>query len=275
MKADAPSATALLVASGVVFQASHPEHGKLVDDETRELTTRLLKGARKRIRSGASRVTRRVVALQERLTVPGLTLHYVLRKRLIETLVRVSISEGFPQLAVIGGGFDTLAIRMSPLVRAIEVDHPATQSVKREALGEVPNLEFLSLDLADDNLADVLGTAALYRGSEPAVVVVEAVFMYLWEADVRQVFRQLAARSAGTRVIFTFMERPFFEKATFLAKWWLGRAEEPPRWWIDIDALPSFLTHLGFNLTMLVRDDDYQRGYQAARGEHVAVAERT
>jgi methyltransferase (TIGR00027 family) len=275
MKEDAPSATALLVARGVAFQATHPEHGKLVDDETRDLTVRLVKSARKRVRSGASRISRRLVALQERLTVPGLTLHYVLRKRAIEKLVHVSIAEGFPQLIVIGGGLDTLAIRLAPAIRAIELDHPATQSIKRAAIENVPNLELLSLDLANDNVADTLGAAQSYRGSEPAVVVIEAVLMYLWEADVRQAFRQLAARSAKTRVIFTFMEQPYFRGATLLAKWWLARAGEPPRWTIDIDAIPSFISHLGFKLTTLIRDGEYQRGYDdAAMGEHIAVAER-
>jgi methyltransferase (TIGR00027 family) len=274
MKPGHPSATALLVASGVAFQASHPEHGHLVPREAAELTRRMLVAAGRRERSGSSAITRRLVGLQERLTVPGLTLHYVLRKKAIEDLVRDAIVAGYRQLVVLGGGFDTLALRLADQVTAIELDHPETQRVKRAAAFEHDRVEFVELDLSRGNLTDALERSQRYRDDEPAVVLIEAVFMYLWEADVRGIFKHLAKRHAPTRVIFTFMEREHFVHASAIAKWWLERAGEPSRWCMHPDQTKGFLEHHGFTMLELLLDVRYQHGFDAALGEHIAVADR-
>ena len=55
----------------------------------------------------------------------------MLRKRLIEEVVRASLTEGVEQVVIIGAGFDTLALRLCagfPRTNFIEIDHPATQS---------------------------------------------------------------------------------------------------------------------------------------------------
>jgi len=265
---DAPSSTAQLVAAGVAFQSTHPRNGHLVPEEAGRLLRGFVKG-----RSGASSFDRFIVAIRERLTVPGLTLHYVLRKRIIEELVR---SARFPQLIVLGAGLDTLAFRLSREMICIEIDHPSTQQLKKallESAGDDTGLELLPVDFTKETASDALERSSRYRPNEPAIFVAEAVLLYLTEGQVRSLLAQLRARRAATRIIFTFWQprNPInFQNATFIADWWLRKHREPGRWAIEPEDLRSFLESEGFKLLQLVLDVDYGT---LARGAHIAVGE--
>ena len=264
---DSPSSTALLVAAGVAFQSTHPRNRHLVPDEA----GRLLRGFIKD-RSGSSWFDRIIVAIRERLTVPGLTLHYVLRKQRIEQLVRAT---GFRQLIVLGAGLDTLAVRLSREMTCIEIDHPATQALKAQLLesgGHAAALELLPVDFTKETLTDALKRSSRYRENEPALFVAESVLLYLSEAEVRKLFKQLKARAAPTRLIFTFWQprTPInFQNATFIADWYLRKHGEPGRWAIAPEYIRRFVESEGFDLVELVRDTDLGT---RARGEHIAAA---
>lgn len=269
---DSPSRTALLVAAGVAFQSTHPRFRHLVPDDAGQLARRFVAAAGLRVQSGASRFDRALVALRERLTVPGLTLHYVLRKRRIEELVRAAIADGYRQLIVLGAGLDTLAIRLSGEVTAIEIDHPATQRLKRSVAPDA-KVEFLSVDFTRDTLDGALKRSARYRPGEAALFVAEAVLLYLSEGQVREVFAQLRSRTAPTRLIFTFWEPrdPInFQNATPVADWWLRHVSEPGRWAIAPEDVRDFVQSERFTLRELTRDAEY---HTLARGEHIAVAD--
>ncbi len=254
---DGPSGTALLVAESVAFHSMHPRFRHLVPEEGGRLSRSFAPS-----RSGASASDRLIVAIRERLTVPGLSLHHVLRKRRVEQLVRAAMADGYRKLVVIGAGFDTLAIRLAREIECIEIDHPATQQLKRAVVPE-SSVQFLPLDLTGPN-------ASLPSGR--ALFLAEAVFLYLTELQVREVIRQIQGR-----LIFTFWEprEPInFQNATWIADWWLQHRGEPGKWAIAPDRVAGFLTSEGFRLLELARDVDYHYPYRAARGEHIAVAER-
>lgn len=264
-----PSATAGLVARGVAFQASHPLYGSLVPADAAALAARLAAASGHRMRRGDSRIDRWLVRVQERLVVPGLTLQYVLRKRRIEQHVRTALAEGFRQLVVVGAGFDTLAHRLSGSVRAIEIDRPETQSVKRAALGETAVM-FLAADLAHDSLATVLNNVS----AVPTIFLIEAVFLYVPADDVHRTLRDIRSSSPKARVIFTFFgPRKNFTDATFIADLWLKSKGERVLWAIDPGDIRDFVAADGFEMVELIRDDDYHQGLPAARGEHIAVVE--
>jgi methyltransferase (TIGR00027 family) len=265
---DAPSSTALLVAAGVAFQSTHPRNRHLVPDEAGRLLRGFIKG-----RSGSSWLDRVIVAIRERLTVPGLTLHYVLRKQRIEQLARAA---GIRQLIVLGAGLDTLALRLSREMTCIEIDHPATQRLKAQLLefgGHAAALELLPVDFTRETMTDALKRSSRYRESEPAIFVAESVLLYLSETEVRNLFKQLKARVAPTRLIFTFWQprTPInFQNATFLADWYLRKHGEPGRWAIAPEHVRAFVESEGFELVELVRDVDFGT---RTRGEHIAVVE--
>lgn len=283
MKQDAASATALLVAGGIAFHSTHPRYGFLVPADAGEISRRFVAAAGGPVKSGSSSFDRFVVALQERLTVPGISLHYVLRKRAIEDLVRSAVADGFRQLVVLGAGLDTLAIRLPRDIRAIEIDHPATQRLKRMAGGGGAALEFLAVDFTVESLSEALLRSNTFDSHAPTVFVAEAVLLYLTDSEVRGVLEQIRARAKRARVIFSFWAPRAngainFQNATWLADLYLRVKREPGKWAIAPDDVQRFVEASGYSLREIQLDAEYQRRYlpnppDLARGEHIAVCD--
>ena len=219
MKAGRASSTAGVVATGVLFIHHEPGLGHLVSDEAAEAILRLL---RARSPLGAAILAgglprawfRLILRSVENRMMPGLMLHHAVRKRYIEDETRRALAEGALQVVVLGAGLDTLALRLHrefPRVLFVELDHPATQSVKRKVLGvrdgAGENLKMLSADFTRQSADEVLAYCPGYDRSARTVLIMEGVLMYLSAGDVDRAFA--AARicgGPGSRFIFTFME---------------------------------------------------------------------
>jgi methyltransferase (TIGR00027 family) len=227
------------------------------------------------------------------MTVPGLLLHFVLRKRFIEHAVREQLAAGCEQVVVVGAGFDTLAVRLGTIfsgARFIEIDHPATQAVKHAALargGAPANVDLLAADLARVELADVLAAASAFRPDAPSVFVIEGLLMYLREPEVARVFVSLRRLQPGAgAVVFTVMEpapdgAARFHNATPLVGRLLGAWNEPFRSRLPRGDVGRFLARAGLQLRTLADSDDLRARYLSrhpapalARGEIVVVATR-
>lgn len=240
----------------------------------------------------------------ERVTVPGIFLHYLMRKLYIEDAVRRALADrarAARQIVIIGAGLDTLGARLAleGVVdggRVIEVDHPLTQAVKRRALArlsrQAANLELIESDLAVRTLADTL-RASSFDPARPAVFVAEGLLMYLTPEQVLAFFRALHdLSSTGSRVVFTFMESDQPDRIRFkgLPRWyaplldfWLRRLGEPMYWAIDRPKLADYLLEVGWRLEAIADRDTFRRQFLEPRGlghralidgEYVGVAER-
>jgi methyltransferase (TIGR00027 family) len=297
MREDRPSSTATLIAAATVFLARDRRLSDLVPVDAASACAQFLKSASPATAAIVDTISRPglrwAARLAERMTVPGLPLHFIVRKRCIEDAVRAGIAGGARQVVIIGAGFDTLALRLHrvhPDVRFFEIDHPATQSPKRTALEPVPaNLRFIAADLARARLADVLRSDSSYLSDSYTVFVIEGLLMYLSQAAVNAVFNALSdARRARTRVVFTLMEpapdgRLAFHNATLLERWLLSLWREPFHSAMPRGEIDAFLDFHGYS-TMSITDADALRArYLApsrrdaltlARGELVVVAER-
>ena len=137
MKPDKPSVTARLIARSVVFMTHDPKLGHLVPLRAAEASVWFLKASSphgdRLLRLIDRRWFRSLVTLAESLTIPVILLHYIVRKRYLEDVVRDSLGSGTDQVVVLGAGFDTLALRLHqefPAAVFIEIDHPATQKIK-------------------------------------------------------------------------------------------------------------------------------------------------
>jgi methyltransferase (TIGR00027 family) len=251
MRDDTPSDTATLVARSIVLAADDDGLRRLVAEGEAETLRRILGEGRgwfglARRRAGARRVFFKVMDLM----VPGIVPHYLARKRRIEIAVREALDGGAMRVVVLGAGFDTLAWRLHgefPKVEFLELDHPATQRVKRRALGDAVNFSYGQVDLALQSLADRPGLDA----SGSTVFVAEGLTMYLREERVAALLRDFAA-SAGPagRVVFTFMEQDDAGSIGFrgqnpLVAAWLKLRSEPFLWGIRRDRLPGFLASCG------------------------------
>ena len=102
---------------------------------------------------------------------PGVRTSVVARTRLIDDAIACSANERFDQFVVLGAGFDSRAYRLQCLqnTTVFEVDHPATQVLKRRSLERVlralpRHVRFVATDFTQHDLQSAMAGAG-YRGS--------------------------------------------------------------------------------------------------------------
>lgn len=99
-------------------------------------------------------------------------------------MARLALARGVTQIIVLGAGFDTLACRLhrgQPAVHFFELDHPATQVPKQQALDPGTNLTFLPIDLATDSPSAVLRACPSFSADKPTLFIAEGLLMYFPE----------------------------------------------------------------------------------------------
>jgi methyltransferase (TIGR00027 family) len=180
----------------------------------------------------------------------------VVRSRVAEDEIAAAAAHGVSQYVVLGAGFDTFAYRHAlPGLRVFEVDHPATQRVKRERLAEagiaIPaSCVMVSIDFDAQSLADRLADSGFDR-TRPAVFAWLGVVMYLVPADVSSTLRYIASMPPPTAVVFDYalppdalswMTQLFYRRA--LAR--LSASGEPWRCFLEPEPLRAELLSLGF-----------------------------
>jgi methyltransferase (TIGR00027 family) len=184
---------------------------------------------------------RPIAKLIERITIPGILLHYALRKKCIAGLVRSALVNGATQVVIIGAGFDPLSFELHqqfPGAQFWEIDHPATQQHKLRTFSKISadRLHFVAMDLS----ATTFDSEALIKSSfdpiQRTVWIAEGLLMYLTLDSVSSLMRTLKGLSAiGSQFVFTFMEkqsdgRICFNSQSKLVDWWLRRRGEPFLW---------------------------------------------
>ncbi|WP_052573757.1 class I SAM-dependent methyltransferase [Haloferula sp. BvORR071] len=257
MKTHSPSDTAILIGRSILLSARDASLAPLLSAGEEEATRRILGERASEGWFGFAEQQpwfRSCLMAAKHLLLGGIFAHYLARKRWIEGEVFRALEAGVRQVVIAGAGYDTLAWRLHrdwPEVQFFEVDHPATQAPKREALGESENLHFLPGDLSALTLPEILVPDARYRRDESTLLIAEGLTMYLPEPRVRALLAS-AAMLAGTkgRVIFTFMEAGEDGSISFrgenpLVSLWLQLRREPFRWGCSRDELSSFLRSTG------------------------------
>jgi methyltransferase (TIGR00027 family) len=272
VRADRPSSTATLIAAATVLLARDRRWAHLVPGGAAEICARCLYG----FWSLAPRL-RWLAWAAERATIPGLMLHFMLRKRRIEDAVRGALERGCRQVVVLGAGFDTLAARLAPqfpAVSFIEIDHPATQAVKRAAV-ERQNLGFVAADLARTPLQQALAPSA-----GPSVFILEGLLMYLTSQQQNALFAAIRElQPGGGDVVFTVMEpkpdgRIAFHNATWVERALLALWKEPFKSAVSRDALPGVLAGWGLRLRQVSDLAAEHPDLVLARGEIIVHAAR-
>jgi methyltransferase (TIGR00027 family) len=197
------------------------------------------------------------------MLLSGIITHYLARKRQIEAQVEQAIANGCERVVVIAAGYDSLAWRLHlkyPDVDFVELDHPATQQIKRKELGNAPNFLLQPIDLVTELPSLALSKLASAQPHSTAFVV-EGLTMYLPAERVAELLRDLS-KLAGPKgsIVFTFLERDESGSIAFrgenpLVARWLRARSEPFLWGISRDELPAFLQSSQLQLLQL---DDHQ-----------------
>ena len=225
---------------------------------------------------------------------PGARSSGVARTRLIDDAMIAALRHGVRQVVLLGAGFDARGYRLRGVerVRLFEVDHPATQTVKRArlqaALGHEPaHVRFVPVDFDRERLEDALAAAELDLAT-PTFFVWEGVTNYLTAAAVDGTLRVVARAAAGSRLVFTYVERRVFDAdggaaafaGTTRLRALLRRSGEPWTFGLDPATLADYLGARGLQLIEDVGAAEYRARYWGAAARamhgyefyHVAVA---
>ena len=256
MQHEQASRTALLIAASLVLLHDDAKYSRLVSKTSADLCAQVLQkhSAQTRLFLKIVRQSwfRPIAKLIERITIPGILLHYALRKKCIRELVRSALANGVPQVVILGAGFDPLSSELQrefPTARFWEIDHPATQRHKVRACSEIgiERVHFVAVDLS----AAGLDREALIRSDfDPAkrtFWIAEGLLMYFPADIVSSLMRTLSTLSApGSEFAFTFMEKQGdgqlrFDSQTKLVDSWLRRRGEPFLWGTTRSELAEFI----------------------------------
>ena len=195
---------------------------------------------------------RPIAKLIERITIPGILLHYALRKKNISQLARAALVHGTKQLVVIGPGFDPLSLELHREFRTAqfwEIDHPATQGHKTRAFPEIDHqlFHFIANNLSSTALDKNALRNSGFDSAQPTFWIAEGLLMYLQPDIVSRLMITLKELSApGSQFVFTFMEKQSngrirFHSQSRLVDWWLSAKGEPFVWGTTRHELVDFV----------------------------------
>lgn len=223
-------------------------------------------------------------ALETSPLSPFLRAAFAVRSRVAEDEVRAAATEDrIGQYVVLGAGFDTFAYRNPyPAMRVFEVDHPATQEIKRKRLAEgsiaVPaGTVYVSTDFGEANLSAVLRSAG-FNLEAPAVFSWLGVVPYLEPPAIEETLRLVGSLSRGSRIVFDYA-RP----ASSLG-WWsravldrmaqrVASVGEPWKTFFEPKQVGELLKSAGLTVTADLGSEELNQQYFAGRTDRLRVGE--
>ena len=256
MQHEHASRTALLIAASVVLLHHDAKRSRLVSKTAVDLCAHVLEDHSSQTRLFLKIVQqtwfRPIAKLIERITIPGILLHYALRKKCIRELVRSALANGVAQVVVLGAGFDPLSSELQrefPTAAFWEIDHPATQRHKVRACSEIgiEGVHFVAVDLAAAGLDRETLIKSDFDPAKRTFWIAEGLLMYFPADIVSSLTKTLSTLSApGSELAFTFMEKQGdgqlrFDSQTKLVDSWLRRRGEPFLWGTTRSELAEFI----------------------------------
>ena len=205
---------------------------------------------------------------------PGVNGAVVARVRFIDDCLERCIDSGLEQLVILGAGYDTRAYRFEALkekVRVFEVDHPATQAVKRDKLksifpGQPGHVTFVPVDIGTQDLEAEL-SAAGYDPTRKTLFILEGTIMYISPEMVDNILSFIVHRSGpGSSLVFDCLPASMIDGTIRLKE---GKAmrkhvirqKEPFLFGVEENRISSFLEERGFNAVERVSAPDCRDRY--------------
>jgi methyltransferase (TIGR00027 family) len=213
----------------------------------------------------------------------------ITRTRYAEDALRLAVARGCAQYVLLGAGFDSYALRTPPdsaHVRIYEVDHPATQTLKRQrmlecALSVRDSVHFLAADLAVESLRSVLARSN-FDSTKPAFFSWLGVTMYLTrEANLESLCSMALAAGVGSELVFTYVDQAVFESSVpevMALRQTVASVGEPFLSGFDPNTLARDLQSVGFELLEDLNDAQLVERYDPCGlnnlkpGQHSRIA---
>ena len=307
MHEDKPSNTARLVANWLHFQLHEKNTFHLGNDQWREWSAKLLQTSGLKGRAAEFFASAGFSHKLYQQVVPkfykAFSMHLLFRKLWVEQSTRAFLAQAIkvsaqakqaPRVIVVGAGLDTLTFRLAPefpQAEFIEVDHPATQSLKRKALnlsvqGEgaaLPdNLHLVSADLTQLPLSEALAAQGyVVRSDSPTFIILEGLFMYLNRDIVQSLMHDLTHLCESPQVAFTFLAPWRYamlrQAVVNMSVKWLKLWREPFKWIVQPEDLRTLLSEWGWSVGALrhtadVAQEDFSFSFSEAVSEQLCLA---
>lgn len=183
------------------------------------------------------------------------------RAKYTEEKLEQAVAKGIYQYVIIGAGFDSFCLRrpdFSTSLMIYEIDHPATQQIKRKCiidiLGSSPDgVEFLAINLEKRTIADALSDSS-FLVKEKAFFSWLGTIPYLSKGAIFTVLRDLASFAAhGSEIVFDYLiplnlmpqeERRALEKVMRIIERW----GEPVKSFFNPGVFPKEVSRLGYQI---------------------------
>jgi methyltransferase (TIGR00027 family) len=194
------------------------------------------------------------------------------RDRYIDDFLKTCLAEGMRQVVILGAGFDSRAYRIPGMetVRVFEIDHPATQTVKRQRLQKVlkcmpDNVVFVPVDFNTQSLEDRLRDCG-YDRTRQTVFIWQGVVYYITPAAVDTTLQFIANHSApGSAVVFDYANASYLKdtsRGEIKRMRMMQRfTSEGLSFGIGEGQIEPFLTQRGFTAVKNATADDLKRLY--------------
>lgn len=260
MKSEKISTTAYVIADSLAKLSHVPRFAKYISPEMARLSSIFAANTKNSLAKHFISLLpiKLSVLIMDVFYVPGMTYHYLFRKLLIEKQLKEAIHKDVKQVIILGGGFDTLAIRMAAIFSEInffEIDLPDTQTAKIRILNEngyavANNCIFKPADLSTAKLQTILASEHKFNHTKPTLVIIEGVLMYLTEAEVKALFIDLQNLiNSHLTIIFGAIAAPDNKNWRMrLIDGLLKRGQESTKWFCSSADMPKFLAELGYSL---------------------------
>ncbi|MGH9855122.1 MAG: class I SAM-dependent methyltransferase [Blastocatellia bacterium] len=151
---------------------------------------------------------------------PGAQEFLTARARLSDDIAAEMAADSLRQIVLLGAGFDTMSLRIEEALRDVaifEVDHPATQAVKREVIGRIgapENLRFVEVDFEQDDFVEKLRRAGFAPDRHSLVVWMGVTYYLTAQAMTRALCQIHTLGAAGMRFVFDYMLKEVVDGAT-------------------------------------------------------------
>lgn len=179
---------------------------------------------------------------------------FALRERFCEDTLADAVEQGATQYVVLGAGLNSFAYSGSNLSRRVhvfEVDHPATQTWKRERLHELGiypdgHVSYIAIDFETETIGEKL----LQHGFDPRVPAVFAwtgVTQYLSDETIDQTLKQIVSTSSSGSVLSVqiTLKRDLLDQENKKAlDYFAGFAAERGETWMNAHDPVDFSAHL-------------------------------
>jgi methyltransferase (TIGR00027 family) len=212
----------------------------------------------------------------------------VARARYAEEQFELAIRENVSQYVLLGAGMDSFALRRPDLaesVAIIEIDHPATQQLKKKRLSQLgipipKNLVFVPVDFERESVTDALSNSAFSK-DVPAFFSWLGTTIYLEKSAVLQTLGDVASCPAkGSKIAFDCgnLHPSELENASPIVKRLVKavqRRGEPILTGFHEEELRSELHRLGFEIVERLSSEAIQRRYFLGRHDGLTILDYT